>query len=406
MINNKNSMNNIPRSSMNGNISGGNTNANTSIASGDSTDGPMVFNWDSNYKNNHIDLVKKQTERQLQVLSNTFEGRVNEMRDSTGKRIVNLTNEKIWFKDYVALIFSIGCIFNESDNIKLNEIMKCFNNDGETGFLMNYKKVLNYDDRLIKAIEEKMEIGNGNYHVCLITIVTTNNKEILENSPERQYSISGVINKYCEWKDIFAYMNQIVARYGVITEQEIHHDERLSWEMGQEGMATKTVRHSEVESNFDIDIDPEDESQIKLETELEFMKEKEEHFNTRQRNTKMMREGEGYNPYRNRFTKNGSLYTRIQRDDNCGISDYTPIDDHKGVQLRMNESQMPPNRVSDEYQLFNDSDSYVNGKNITGVASSAAREQIPRFQQITRGNKGRTPTNNPLEAIKRTASGQ
>ena len=67
---------------------------------------------------------------------------------------------------------------------------------------------------------------------------------------------------------------------------------------------------------------------------------------------------------------------------------------------------MPPNRVSDEYQLFNDSDSYVNGKNITGVASSAAREQIPRFQQITRGNKGRTPTNNPLEAIKRTASGQ
>lgn len=367
---------------------------------GESSGGPLIFNWDSEYKNNHMKIYKNQTERQLQVLDETFNGRIPTLTDPLGRRIVNVSEDRLWFKEYVALIFSVGCIFNEKDREKLNEIMKLFDNDEEVGFLMNYKRVLNYDDRLIKAIEERMEIGNGNYHVCLITVVTTNDEKVLSKSPESQYSVGGVINKYCEWKEIYDYMESIMSKYGLVTEQQIRHDDKLSWEAGYEGLAVKTVRHPEVESNFDIDIDPENENQIRLDRELEFMKEREERFNTRQRNTRMKREDKdgSYNSYRNRFTKNGSLYTRINREDNCGITDDSLVDEHQGVQLRMNESKMPPDKVRPEYQLFTDPYSYRNGRNLT---DASRREQIPSFTQTNiRGAKNRKVVMNPVLAIK------
>ena len=367
---------------------------------GESTESHLIYNWDSEYKKNHMNMFKNQTERQLQILDNAFNGYDSSIRDETGRKIVNMNEDRMWFKEYVSLIFSVGCIFNAADREKMDEILKVFENDGEVGYLANYKKILNYDDKLIKAIEEKMEIGNGNYHLCLITIVTTNDENILSKAPEKQYSVSGIINKYCEWGEIYSYINQIVSKYGISTEQEIHHDDKLSWEMGQEGKSVKTVRHSEVESNFDIDIDPDDENQIKLDRELEFMKEREEHFNTRQRNTKMLREDKdgSFNQYRNRFTKNGSLYTRIQRDESCGITDDSLVDEHKGIQLRMHESQPPPNKIRDEYQLYENPDTYEGGKNKALDAST--REQIPVFQQVARGVKSRTPTNNPLSIIR------
>lgn len=370
---------------------------------GDSTNGQLIFNWDSDYRKNHMEMYKNQTERQMQVLDNTFNGRSAIVRDDMGRRIVNINEERNWFKDYVALIFSIGCIFNESDREKLDVLMRAFDNDEEVGFLMNYKKVLSYDDKLVKAIEERMEIGNGNYHVCLITIVTTNEPSILSKAPEKQYSVGGIINKYCEWNEIYKYMEKIIAKYGLATEQKIRHDDRLSWEMGQEGLSVKTVRHNEVESNFDIDIDPENENQIKLDRELEFMKEREENFNTRQRNTKMMRDNKdgSYNPNRNRFVKNGSLYTRIQRAEDCGIVDDSFVDEHQGVQLRMNESKMPPDKIRPEYQLFNDPDSYQDGKNIINVSDASTREQIPSFRQTSiRGSNSRIVTSNPVMTIR------
>lgn len=370
---------------------------------GESTDGPTIFNWDSEYRKNHIDVYKTQTERQLQVLDNTFNGRQLVFRDNIGRRIINITEDKLWFKDYVSLIFSIGCIFNENDREKLDTLLKVFENDGEVGFLMNFKKVLNYNDKLIKVIENKLELGNGNYHLCLITIVTTDDTCNLSKAPEKQYAVSGVINKYCEWDEIYKFMEKIIARYGLATEQILTHDDKLSWEMGTEGLAVKTVRHTEVESSFDLDIDPNNENQIRLDRELEFMKEREEIFNTRQRSTKMLRDNKdaSYNPYRNRFIKNGSLYTRIHREDNCGIVDDSLNDEHKGVQLRMNERIMPPDRERQEYQLYNSSETYVDGKNVMDLSNVATREQIPRFTQTSvRGAKSRVITSTPVLAIK------
>ena len=372
---------------------------------GESTDSHIIFNWDSDYKKNHMTMYKNQTERQLQILDNTFSGRNLVIRDEEGRRLVNASEERLWFKEYVSLIFSIGCIFTEKDREKLNEILKCFENDGETGFLMNYKNVMDYDAPLIQELEKRVEIGNGNYHVCLITLVTTNDKSILANAPEKQYGMSGVVNKYCEWKDIYNYMMEIVARYGMVVEQEVHHDDKLSWEMGQEGKSVKTVRHSEVESSFNIDIDPEDESLIMRDRELEFKKEKDEFFNVRQRNTKMSREDKdgSYNPHRNRFTKNGSLYTRIQREEQCGITDDSLIDEKKGIQLRMNESKVPLEKIRAEYQLYENPDTYEGGRNKALDAST--REQIPVFQQVSRGVKSRIPTNNPLAYVRNGSDG-
>lgn len=375
---------------------------NSDVPIGPSSDGMLVFNWDSEYRNNSMNEYKKQTERQLNVVNNMFTSNDNtELLDNNGKRIINIDENKLWFKEYVALIFSVGCIFNNNDREKLDIILRTFSNN-ETGFLMNYKKVASYKDELIKTIEKRMEIGNGNYHVCLITLVTTSDKNILAKAPEARYTVSGIIDKYCEWPEIFKFMNTIVSRYGLVTEQSISHDDKLSWEIGTEGLPVKTVRHTEVESSFDIDIDPDNESQIKLNAELEFMKEHKEIFNTRQLNTQMMRENKHscLDPYRNRFIKNGSLYSRIQQNLDCGDVDNNIKDDHVGVQLRMNESITPPDKVTAEYQLYDDDNTYMNGRNIINISEASSREHIPVFRQTNvRGSKNRIVTNNPMRTL-------
>lgn len=374
-------------------------------ATGESTSGYLIFNWDSEYRNNHLDIYKKQAQRQLQILEKTFHDNhtSHELTDSLGRRIVNITEAKAWFKDNIAFIFSIGCIFNESDRLKLNELLKTFSNDGHVGFLMNYYKVLDYNNDLIKAIEQKMIINNGNYHVCLFVIVLSSDQEVLRKAPEDQYSITGVISKYCEWTEIFQYMQRIIAKYGLATEQIITHDDPLPWEAGAEGLAVKTVRHPEVESKFDIDIDPENENQIILNQELQFAKEKEELFHTRVRNTRFDRNDKdaSYNPYRNRFLKNGSLYTRIERDASNGIISDSIHDEHVGVQLRMNESVQPPQEIRPEFQLYDDPDTYEGGRNIITTSDTSTREHIPKFKLTNiRGSKSRKIVTNPALSIK------
>ena len=372
---------------------------------GESTGGYLIFNWDSEYKNNHIDTYKKQTQRQLQILEKTFHDNNSspELTDSLGRRIINMTESKSWFKDNVALIFSIGCIFNEMDRVKLNALLNTFNNDGHVGFLMNYYKVLDYNNELIKAIEQKMIINNGNYHVCLFVIVLSSDKEVLNKAPEDQYSITGIINKFCEWTEIFQYMQQVISKYGLATEQIITHDDPLPWEIGADSLSVKTVRHPEVESKFDIDIDPDNENQIKLNQELEFTKEKEELFHTRVRNTRFDRNDKdaSYNPYRNRFLKNGSLYTRIEKENNNGIVSDSIRDEHVGVQLRMNESVQPPQEIRPEYQLYDDPDTYEDGRNIITTSDMATRERLPHFKLTNiRGSKSRKIVANPALSIK------
>ena len=384
----------------------------------ESTDGELIFNWDSDYKKQDMMEYRDQTEKQLQFLDQLFNdqgrktnGLIKDAHDYDGKRIVNNTKDRQWFKDYVALVFSIGCIFNSTDQRKLNELLKLFENSGDYGFLMNYHKVMSYEDPLIKAIEQKMEIGNGNYHLCLITIVQTQDPKILAQAPEQKYSYSGTIEKFCEWNDIYDYMKTIVARYGLMTPimPILDHktaDTMQSWEIGNEGKATKTVRHAEVESNFDIDIDPEDENQIMLNADLDFKHEQDEHFKPRVRTVLRARASENDNPERNRVKYNKSLYTRIAESNDSMIQHDSVINKEKGVQLRMNESVRPPPKRQPEYQLYEDDSTYMNGRNVMEFTSDqSSRQYMPTFQHLNRqssrqGNHTRTPTNNALNTVR------
>lgn len=384
----------------------------------ESTNGELIFNWDSSYKSESMRDFNDKTEKQLQFLGQLFDsqarttnGLIQDATDFDGKRIINNTSERQWFKDYVALVFSIGCIFNQNDQTKLNEILKCFENNGNVGFLMNYHKVMTYEDPLVQAIEKKLEIGNGNYHLFLVPIVQTKDPKILQCAPEQKYSFSGTVDKFCEWNDIYNYMQTIVARYGLMTPTKVvleHREpsDRQSWEIGQTDLATKTVRHSEVESNFDIDIDPNDENQIRLNTELEFRHEQDEHFKPRVREVLRARSSENDNPNRQRVKTNKSLYSRIAESIDPKIASDSVIDEHKGVQLRLNEAIQPPQKKTNEFQLYEDDSTYENGRNIIDFSTDqSSRQYIPSFQHTNitstrHGNHTRIPTNNPLQQIK------
>ena len=385
----------------------------------ESTANELVFNWDSDYKNQNMDDFNAHTERQLQFLGQFFESNaqtnIHDAHDYDGKRIINNTQEREWFKNYVALVFSIGCIFNKNDQIKLNEILKLFENSGNYGFLMNYHKVMTYEDPLVQAIEKKLEIGNGNYHLFLVPIVQTKDPKVLSKAPEQKYSYSGTVEKFCEWNEIYNYMKTIISRYGLMTptKEVFEHreaDTRQSWEIGQEGLAAKTVRHAEVESNFDIDIDPEDENQIRLNTDLEFKHEQDEHFKPRVRTVLRARASENDNPTRKRYLNNGSLYTRIAKSIDTAVTTDSTIDEHKGVQLRMNESIRPPQKRVDEYQLYEDDSTYQNGRNVMQFSSDqSSRQHMPTFQHLNKkssrqGNRTRTPTANPIAHVKAAQS--
>ncbi len=153
----------------------------------ESTTNELLFNWDSEIQNQRMNQYKAHTERQVQYLDRVFEEKTdNKTRDFNGKIIINNTKEKEWFKLNVALVFSIGCIFNERDRIKFDQILQLFNNNGDVAFLMNCHKIMNYNDKLIQTIEKTMEVENGNYQAYLIEIVQKNDEKILADAPEEK----------------------------------------------------------------------------------------------------------------------------------------------------------------------------------------------------------------------------
>ena len=389
----------------------------TEPAKSESTSNELLFNWDSTYQQQQMQQYKTHTQRQIQFLDRVFEeqtrktnGLIKDSHDYNGKLIINNTSEREWFRLNVALLFSVGCIFNERDRTKFDNILRVFQNTGNYGFLMNFHKVMNYTDKLVQTIETTMEVANGNYHVCLFVIVQTSEPNELAKAPEEKYKYAGLVEKHCEWDDIYRYIQTVVARYGLLTRvdpvyEHLTEAERLSWEIGQDGMSTKTAQHSEVESSFDIDIDPNDENQIKLSSELEFKSYQSDHFAPRTRNTHIAREERYNTPNRNRYMKNGSLYKRIQESNESVIPSDSMPENHHGVQYKMNATKVPPSKVANEYQLYDDDETYQDGKNVISFASNqATRQNIQQFQHVSRtssrqGNRTRVPTGSPLNAL-------
>jgi hypothetical protein len=184
--------------------------------------------------------------------------------DPAGNRITNATTENLWFRSNVAFIFSIGSIFSEADQHKFSEILQIFQQTDETGkiasartdncsFLLNAYKVSNYIDPFIKTLEQRMEIGNGNYHICLIPIVTTEDVNVLKHAPEDCYRYAGPVEKYCDWDAVFRYMSITVAKYGLLTDFVVMNADATA--TFQTPLSANTVKTQDVDGN-DVRIRP------------------------------------------------------------------------------------------------------------------------------------------------------
>ena len=82
---------------------------------------------------------------------------------------------------------------------------------------------------------------------------------------------------------------------------------------------------------------------------------------------------------------NKSLYTRIAESVDSSVTADSIVDEHKGVQLRMNESKQPPPKKTAEYQLYDDDTTYQDGKNVIQFTSDqTTRQYIPTFQHLNK----------------------
>ena len=349
------------------------------------------FRWESPLNETRQSAFQQNTSAELAIINQTFSDNdptssSNMMRDYQGNTCINSTPEKVWYAKNVALIFGTGAIYDSEDDKIMNAIMAYFVNNQESGFLMNHHRVESYiNSKLIQDIESKLHIDNGNYHVFMVPIVYATDENVLLAAPEPKYRVSGIIDKYMKWQSITDYMREAIAKYGFITTIERPHDP-LSWEIGQDGLATKRGIHNDVECKFDIEVDP-DLHDTPIQKDLEFKRDLEQDYNVRQHQTKMNRLGD-YN--QEQSAKRMKLYEQM----NGGIVDSeltnaTVFDANLGVQLRLNEKYYPENKKYVEYQLHSD-DSYENGQNIISQMAVSPKLEMPQFQLTnTRGAKSR-----------------
>ena len=213
---------------------------------------------------------------EMNIINEIFTKSSTPYTDPAGNRIINATEQNIWFRNNVAFIFSIGSIFSESDQNKLSEILQLFQQTDETGkmmnartdndsFLLNAYKVLNYRDDFVKSLEQRMEIGNGNYHICLIPIVTTEDKEQLSIAPEECYRFNGPVDKYCEWHAVFDYMSCVVAKYGLLTDFVVMNADATG--TFQIPTSDNIVRTQTIDSQYHANYRPDNDPNV-LETRL------------------------------------------------------------------------------------------------------------------------------------------
>ena len=126
-------------------------------------------------------------------------------------KIDNLTKENVWFRNNVFFIFSKGCIFSDSDEKRLNEVLEYFNSLSPV-YLNNKYVIMDYTQSGIEAIEKKLLIEQGNYHICLI--IGVYDSADISKAPEKEYAKHGLISYYTSWQDVTDAFVKIIGTYG------------------------------------------------------------------------------------------------------------------------------------------------------------------------------------------------
>ena len=125
--------------------------------------------------------------------------------------IRNISSENIWFRNNVFFIFSKGCIFSSSDESIFNELLTLFKPSSKK-YLANQILITSYEDNDMKAIEKKLLIESGNYHICLV--VGVYNSANLNTAPEDALKHRGLINYYTSWEEVSTAIIEYAAKYG------------------------------------------------------------------------------------------------------------------------------------------------------------------------------------------------
>lgn len=314
---------------------------------------------------------------QLEILSKTFTSPETIYTNDKGQPILNANPSNIWFSQHVALIFSMGAIYDEDDEIKMNTIRNYFNDESEA-YLLNHVRIEDYQSsQFIKYLEAELRIGNGNYHVFLVPIVYCDESDLI-NAPEKIYQHTGIIAKYMSWDAIYDYMTTIMTRYGLITKINRKSDVKSN-DIGSEGLPER-IGEEMINTKFNYNSECNDDQIMStIESNLLSKTDINDEFNKRIRQTKLDRQGE-YNHLRQNNSKRKTLYTQMYEDkQNKLVGDVIP-DPTLGVELRFNERKMPELKKVNEYQLFNDNSTFDRTCNKNEMTkANETRQSMPRF---------------------------
>lgn len=121
----------------------------------------------------------------------------------------------IWFRNNVFFIISKGCIFTDTDERLLNDILKYFEPESNR-YLDNSVVISDYMAPDMQAIEKKLLIENGNYHICLV--VGVYNTADITQAPEELYAHRGMVNYYTSWDEVSKAFIDIISKYGIVNE--------------------------------------------------------------------------------------------------------------------------------------------------------------------------------------------
>ena len=122
---------------------------------------------------------------------------------------------RLWIWKNLSIIFSTGVILDEDDKKILNEIISYFDNT-QNCYLPCQFKILNYDNEIIKIIENQFGIQNGNYHFVLIPFILTDDQKTLNKAPESLYKKFGPVYIYQNIESITDYIINLYTKYGAV----------------------------------------------------------------------------------------------------------------------------------------------------------------------------------------------
>lgn len=331
-----------------------------------------------------IESANKITEKSTSIVN--YLNKDQNPIDGNGNSLINYNSDKDWFFNNIHFVFSVGKIFDEEDNKKMDSVLNSFVSKPNNAYLLNNYQQLNFDHTLIKKIEERYGISNGNYHILLGLICSASEEELI-NSPLEEFDHKGIITCVTTWKGVFDIMKKYIILFGFIAEYKDNFEPKIG--------SSKNIRSNMYNVNGSvINMNMPIEKFInKNDNPDDLVKQKKYKYNEKEN----MRNGQIINEtqrvYKNdklrpRHEQGMSLYDRIATDN---IVDTVPSKQVGGM-LKMNEYYQPVDKKESEFILFNDISAYdkETGTNIVEMVGPVTRGEMPNFSYKNNNAKNKT----------------